>query len=136
MAVKWQSNKIRELPGKLLVAAVVMGWLVLYGWMSVQAARGRLLPEARFVGNRASGIVHCVDCPYAQRMAPANRVPFRWLEDAIEAGYRPCRRCRAPIPARHRGLRSAQTEPLDHCPWSSRSRARSSHYGNSEGASR
>lgn len=46
-----------------------------------------------YVGNARSGIFHTDDCRYVYRMNESNKVYFDDRDDAIDAGYRPCKVC-------------------------------------------
>ncbi len=50
--------------------------------------------ESSYVGNRNSLRVHRPECPFAKKMAPANRVRFESLKQAYSQGYSPCRSCK------------------------------------------
>jgi O-6-methylguanine DNA methyltransferase len=47
-----------------------------------------------YVATPTTGIVCHVTCRNARRIRPGNRLPFRSLREATEAGYRPCKVCR------------------------------------------
>ncbi|SFE00872.1 micrococcal nuclease [Thermoanaerobacter thermohydrosulfuricus] len=47
-----------------------------------------------YIGNRNSKIFHRPDCQWAKKIAPQNKVIFESREEAIKAGYRPCKVCR------------------------------------------
>lgn len=51
-----------------------------------------------YIGNARSGILsgifHYDSCQYVYRMNNSNKVYFDSREDAVDAGYRPCRVCR------------------------------------------
>ncbi|GLI14227.1 MAG: SUMF1/EgtB/PvdO family nonheme iron enzyme [Methanosarcina thermophila] len=47
----------------------------------------------KYIGNSDSKIFHYADCSSAERISPENRVIFNSREEAIAAGYRPCKRC-------------------------------------------
>lgn len=47
-----------------------------------------------YIGNARSGIFHYDSCQYVYRMNNSNKVYFDSREDAVDAGYRPCRVCR------------------------------------------
>ncbi|HHW57748.1 MAG TPA: nuclease [Clostridia bacterium] len=47
-----------------------------------------------YIGNRNSKIFHYPDCQWAKKIAPQNKVIFESREEAIKAGYRPCKVCR------------------------------------------
>ena len=46
-----------------------------------------------YIGNRNSHVFHYPSCPSAEEMREENRVTFPSREDALSAGFRPCRRC-------------------------------------------
>ena len=48
----------------------------------------------RYVGSDTTHIVCLPTCHAAKRITPGHRVPFRSLDGAAAAGYRPCRQCR------------------------------------------
>lgn len=55
---------------------------------------GTAAAEGPVRGNRRSHIYEWPGCPYYDRIAPGNRVPFPSARAAREAGYRPARNCR------------------------------------------
>ena len=46
-----------------------------------------------YVGNANSRKFHYADCSSVNKMNPANRVDFSTRDEAINAGYVPCKRC-------------------------------------------
>lgn len=48
----------------------------------------------RYLGSDTTHIVCLPTCQHARRITPQHRVPFRSLDAAAGAGYRPCRACR------------------------------------------
>lgn len=46
-----------------------------------------------YVGNARSHIFHTDDCRYVYRMNDFNKVYFDDRDEAIDAGYRPCKVC-------------------------------------------
>lgn len=48
----------------------------------------------RFAGWKSGKIFGRLDCASGKRMKKQNRVFFLTWEDAIEAGYRPCKKCK------------------------------------------
>lgn len=50
-----------------------------------------------YAGNRPRKIFGRLDCKSGMRMKKENRVFFLTWEDAIAAGYRPCKNCK-PVP--------------------------------------
>jgi O-6-methylguanine DNA methyltransferase len=49
--------------------------------------------HVRYIGSRTTHIFCFPTCKDARRIREENRVPFRDADDALETGYRPCRRC-------------------------------------------
>ena len=49
--------------------------------------------SARYIGNRNSKKFHYADCPSVDDMKEKNKVEFSDREEAIDAGYEPCKRC-------------------------------------------
>jgi len=47
-----------------------------------------------YVATPTTGIVCHATCRNARRIRPGNRLPFRSLREATDAGYRPCKVCR------------------------------------------
>ena len=47
----------------------------------------------KYAGWRPGRIFGRLDCKSGMRMKKANRVFFHTYEDAIAAGYRPCKKC-------------------------------------------
>lgn len=59
----------------------------LYGHCPVQE-------ETRYVGNGRSFIFHRPNCPYGAQVHSRHRLKFTSRWEALEKGFRPCRRCR------------------------------------------
>ena len=72
-----------------LIALIVLG-LFLTSFIVVVYAT----PE--FVGSKKSDVYHYPWCHYVDRINPENLISFDTPEDAIAAGYRPCRVCKPP----------------------------------------
>ncbi|RKO65726.1 MBL fold metallo-hydrolase [Desulfofundulus salinus] len=49
---------------------------------------------SRYIGNKNSKKFHRPDCRWAAEIAPHNRVEFKSREEAVAAGYVPCKVCR------------------------------------------
>ena len=47
-----------------------------------------------YIGNRRSHIFHRAGCHYVRRMNEGNKVEFDNRDEAIDEGYRPCKKCR------------------------------------------
>jgi len=59
------------------------------------AATKRASPAGyKFVASKNSNVFHRPDCSSAKRIKPANLVGYNRREAAIEAGKRPCKRCK------------------------------------------
>lgn len=50
--------------------------------------------EEDIIANSRTGIFHRADCQYVSRMSASNMVPYSSRDDAIDDGYRPCKKCR------------------------------------------
>ena len=48
---------------------------------------------SNYVANVNSGKFHYADCPSVEKMNPANKVFMNTRDEAINAGYIPCKRC-------------------------------------------
>ncbi len=48
---------------------------------------------SNYVGNANSKKFHYSDCSAAQKIKTSNRVEFSSREEAVRAGYVPCKRC-------------------------------------------
>ena len=46
-----------------------------------------------YIGNANSKKFHYADCPSVEKMSPANKVFMNTREEAINAGYVPCKKC-------------------------------------------
>jgi hypothetical protein len=73
---------------KRLIQTIAVTLLVLF---FAQAQAGE------FWGSRNSNKYHYPDCRWAQKINTANLVKFKSPEDAIKAGYVPCKVCRPPV---------------------------------------
>jgi len=54
--------------------------------------------QGPFWGSKNSTIYHFPSCSWAQKINPGNRVVFPTAQDAVNAGYRPCKVCKPPSP--------------------------------------
>ena len=59
-----------------------------------QNPTGEVSASSYFVGNKESKIFHYSRCHHAKRIKTENRVYFDTCEEAIFAGYRPCKVCK------------------------------------------
>lgn len=48
---------------------------------------------APFLGNKESKVVHLPTCKLVVKIKPENKVPFATREEAVAAGYSPCKIC-------------------------------------------
>lgn len=49
---------------------------------------------AAYMGNSRQKIFHQLNCKFAKKALAKNRVYFESREEAVNAGYRPCRTCK------------------------------------------
>lgn len=47
-----------------------------------------------YVGNANTHKFHYADCSFVSKMNPSNRVSFNTRDEAVNAGYVPCKRCK------------------------------------------
>jgi len=47
-----------------------------------------------YIGNKNSKKFHLPDCQWAEKISPGNRVYFKSRDEAVKAGYVPCKVCR------------------------------------------
>ena len=52
--------------------------------------------DAAFVASKGGEKYHYADCSVAKKIATANLVKFAKAEDAVKAGYKPCKICNPP----------------------------------------
>lgn len=71
---------------KKILAAVVAAIVMAAAFASVLAST--------YVGNANSRKFHYADCSMVGKMNPANKVFLNTREEAIAAGYVPCKRCK------------------------------------------
>ena len=55
--------------------------------------------SAPFVGHKGSKKLHTASCQWGQRMSARNKVFFNTYEEAIAAGYVPCKSCKPDLSA-------------------------------------
>ena len=48
---------------------------------------------ANYIGNANTGKFHYADCYMVNKMNPANKVYMETRDEAVNAGYVPCKRC-------------------------------------------
>lgn len=61
--------------------------------VDVDALEEMARKHVRYIGSRTTKIVCHPTCRDAKRIREENRVPFRAAGEAVERGFRPCRRC-------------------------------------------
>lgn len=71
---------------KKFIAAVVTVIIMTTAFATVLASS--------YVGNANSRKFHFANCSTLKKMNPANRVNFNTRDEAINAGYIPCKRCK------------------------------------------
>ncbi|MBQ3434615.1 MAG: nuclease [Selenomonadaceae bacterium] len=71
---------------KKFIAAIVAGVVLTASFATVLASS--------YVGNANSRKFHFANCSTLKKMNPANRVDFNSRDEAINAGYIPCKRCK------------------------------------------
>ena len=47
--------------------------------------------QSFFVASKESNKFHIPECPFAKNILPKNKIVFKSKEEAIEAGFKPCR---------------------------------------------
>jgi hypothetical protein len=62
---------------------------------SVSSSRSS--PEGKYVASKKSSKYHFPSCKWAQKVSPSNRVVFKSVKDAVNAGYIPCKVCKPPL---------------------------------------
>ncbi len=50
--------------------------------------------QAQYIGCSSTMVFHGTDCRYCDIIKPENRVEFFSVEEALNAGYRPCKACK------------------------------------------
>ncbi|MBR6014062.1 MAG: hypothetical protein IK062_09830 [Selenomonadaceae bacterium] len=70
---------------KKFLSAFVVG-VMIFSVLSVVLAAG-------YVGNANSKIFHYSDCSFVGKMNSANKVIFSSRDEAVQSGYRPCKKC-------------------------------------------
>ena len=58
------------------------------------AVEGELtVDNAPYIANKNTKKFHMADCPSVKEMKDSNKVPFATKDEALEEGYKPCKRC-------------------------------------------
>lgn len=79
-----------------LVIGIVAAIFVLFVFLirrHRKRIRAYLALPIMFIGNKATRIYHCADCPQLARSIPQNRVFFRLRQESERLGYSPCQIC-------------------------------------------
>lgn len=71
---------------KKFIAAIVAVLILTASFATVLAST--------YVGNSNSRKFHFANCSTLKKMNPKNRVSFNSRDEAIKAGYVPCKRCK------------------------------------------
>lgn len=67
------------------------------------AAEAEAPSTAPFIGNKGSKKVHRASCQYGAKTSPGKRVYFNTYEEAVKAGYIPCKVCKPDLAAAGEG---------------------------------
>lgn len=59
----------------------------------VLVAAAATVLASEYIGNANSGKFHYADCRTVRKMNPANKVFFNTRDEAVNAGYVPCKVC-------------------------------------------
>jgi Micrococcal nuclease (thermonuclease) homologs len=78
---------------------------------------GEYVESSHFVGSENSDVYHYPWCHYVDRINPENRIYFDTPEDAIAAGYRPCRVCNPPTSSMQMQTSSPVRTPSSRYVW-------------------
>jgi Micrococcal nuclease (thermonuclease) homologs len=70
-----------------------------------------------FVGSKNSDVYHCPWCHYVDRIRPEHLIYFDTPEDAIAAGYRPCKVCNPPTSSMQMQTPSPVRTPVSSYMW-------------------
>lgn len=87
--MKYPNSKIEKSKLNFLIAFVILGLFISSFILIAEAS-----PD--LVGSKESNVYHNPGCHHAKNIEPENRVYFDTPEDAIAAGYRPCKFCKPP----------------------------------------
>ena len=53
-----------------------------------------LAVDYKYVGSKSSDKYHYPDCKWAKKISPKNLVTFKTAQEAVKAGYVPCKVCK------------------------------------------
>jgi hypothetical protein len=88
---------------KVLITIIVLGLLL---------SSFTLIAGAHYVGSKNSDVYHYPSCHYVDRIKPENLIYFDTPEDAIAAGYRPCKVCKPPTKSSPRPTPAPTPAPI------------------------
>jgi phosphatidylserine/phosphatidylglycerophosphate/cardiolipin synthase-like enzyme len=69
-------------------------FVTLWGSGSGQVTTGSKKETGNYLGNSNSKKFHKPNCGWAQKISPSNRVWFDTKQEALQAGYQPCKVCK------------------------------------------
>jgi hypothetical protein len=55
-----------------------------------------LAVDYKYAGSKNSNKYHFPDCKWAKKISPKNLVTFKTAQEAVKAGYVPCKVCKPP----------------------------------------
>jgi micrococcal nuclease len=61
----------------------------------IQELKRRGTEPGPFVASKYPGHFHRPTCKWANEISPENLIDFETHEEAVEAGYKPCKTCRS-----------------------------------------
>ena len=73
---------------RILVSVIVLIFFSV-AYLSIAA-------DYKYVGSANSSKYHFPDCKWAKKISPKNLVTFMTAEEAVKAGYVPCKVCKPP----------------------------------------
>jgi hypothetical protein len=56
-----------------------------------------LAADYKYVGSANSNKYHYPDCKWAKKISPKNLITFKTVQEAMKAGYVPCKICKPPV---------------------------------------
>lgn len=72
---------------------------------------------AEFLASKTSNKYHKPNCKWAKRIKPTRLIKFETVEDAVEAGYIPCRYCKPPYPEKIEDEKVGRDKEDDYNKW-------------------
>lgn len=86
--------KIRKPAVAILVIALLLTITAVFAAPLIHNDDHQVARAYSYVGNTNSGQFHYASCTWAQRIAEHHRVYFESRDEAINAGYVPCKVCK------------------------------------------